>query len=186
MGPCSISLHILPILPQNACLTIFKTKRTRYVSFKHWNDSSVYCRKSPICTMRSIQVHSCRAYDQLLLTPLTPSLNPSSIQRSLTQTAQRWINQDQAFQILREKRRSIEDKTRQKSSRRMSEGMSEKENIEIVKKILEAGFQNLLIFLVLLTVCGDHLHRDHHHHDHHHRNHHHHDHHHRESRSSPL
>ena len=62
----------------------------------------------------------------------------------------------------------------------MSEGMSEKENIEIVKKILEAGFQNLLIFLVVLTVCGDHLHRDHHHHDHHHRDHHHHDHHHRD------
>ena len=35
----------------------------------------------------------------------------------------------------------------------MCEGINEKENIELVKKILEAGFHNLLIFLVVLTVC---------------------------------
>ena len=30
---------------------------------------------------------------------------------------------------------------------------SENENIETVKKILETGFQNFLIFMVVLTVC---------------------------------
>ena len=34
----------------------------------------------------------------------------------------------------------------------------EEENIEAVKKILEAGFQNLLIFLVILAVIDHHCH----------------------------